>query len=83
MLRLILAASVTEPATAVSIAAVAVTIMDLVFLASQDAVVADRDAMRVTSQIVQELARPGEGSLGVDHPGFYRFAAREEVNSLR
>jgi len=47
----------------VPVTTVAIVIIDLAVLASEDAVVTDRDAMRVTSQVIQELARPGKGSL--------------------
>src|SRR5208282_5735875 len=58
----------------VTIAAVAIMVVYLAILAGDDPVVADRHAMRVTSQVVQELARPGKGSLRIDHPRFLAAA---------
>ena len=54
----------------VPVAAVAIAILHLAVLASEDAVVTDRDTMRVASQVIQELAWPGKGSLRIHHPRF-------------
>src|SRR4030042_3047220 len=58
----------------VAVAAVAIAVTDLTVLASEDAVVADRHAMRVAAEVVQQLARPGKRGLRVDHPGLFAEA---------
>ena len=50
---------------AVAIAAIPVVVMDLAALATQDAVVADGHSMRVTSEVIQQLARPGKRERGI------------------
>ena len=68
---------------AVAIAAVPVVVADLPVLASEDAVVADRNAMRVAAEVVQELARPGKRGLGVDHPGLFAEAPQPAAAGAR
>ena len=41
---------------------------DLVVIHRYEAVVGDRDAMRIAADIVENLRRPGERSLGIGHP---------------
>ena len=45
---------------AVAIAAIAVVVTDLAALAIEQAVIADGHAMRVTCEVIQQLARPGK-----------------------
>ena len=50
---------------AVAIAAIPISVADLPAFAAQDAVIADGHAMRVTSQVIQQLARPGERMISI------------------
>lgn len=52
----------------VAVTAVTIAIMHFAIPASKDAVIADRHAMGVTPQVVQQFAWAGKGCLGVDYP---------------
>ena len=55
----------------VAVTAITIAIMHLAVPASKDAVIADRHAMSITSQVVQQLAWAGKRCLGVDYPCFF------------
>jgi hypothetical protein len=56
-------------ASYVTVGAVAIGEADGAVLEIEDALVADRGAVRVAAEIVQDLLGTGEGLLGVDDPG--------------
>lgn len=59
----------------VAVTAITIAIMHLAVPASKDAVIADRHAMSITSQVVQQLAWAGKRCLGVDYPCFFPTAS--------
>lgn len=52
----------------VAVTAITIAIMHFAVPASKDAVIADRHAMSITPQVVQQLAWAGKRCLGVDYP---------------
>jgi hypothetical protein len=52
----------------VAVTAITIAIMHFAVPASKDAVIADRHAMCITPQVVQQLAWAGKRCLGVDYP---------------
>ena len=47
-----------------------------------EAMIGDRDPMRVASQIVQDMFGTAEGPLGVDHPVFAKQGTEEGMERL-
>lgn len=54
---------------------------DMLVVEIDETTIADGDAMRVARQIGKNLGRPGEGTLGVDHP--FDFAQGSKVGAER
>jgi hypothetical protein len=67
----------------ISVGAISVAELHLPVIAGQQAVIGDGDAMRVTSQIVQELLGAREGWLRVDDPWLFPQAAEPTTSTLQ
>jgi len=58
----------------VAVTAITIAIMHFAVPASKDAMIADRHAMSITPQVVQQLAWAGKRWLGVDYPCYFSTA---------
>src|SRR5579885_1888755 len=55
---------------------------DVIAVHRQKAVIRDRDAMGIAGQVLQDMLRPAEGSLGVDDPLLAKQSAQERCERL-
>ena len=67
----------------VSVGTISVAERHLLVIATQEAVIGDGDAMRVTSQVVQQLFGTCEGWLRIDNPWILPQAAQPTASALQ
>ena len=67
----------------VSVGAVSIAKPHLLVFAGQQAVIGNGDAVRVTSQVVQQLPGAREGRLGIDDPWMFPQVAQPTASALQ